>query len=309
MAAEHHSPSPAVQPFRTSPQGPSLSRIVAGAWRMADWQLSAEARATWIEDCLELGISTFDHADIYGDYRVEALFGEALAASPGLRERIQLVSKCGIRLVSAQRPENRLKSYDTSPSHVRASVEASLRALRTDRLDLLLIHRPDALMRADALAACFEELRVAGKVLHFGVSNHTPSQFALLQRHVPLATHQIECSPLHLAPLHDGTLDQCQELGIAPMIWSPLAGGRLFTGDDARARSVRGALEDAAAAYGVTPTSFAYAWLLRHPSHPLPITGSRRVEVLREAAAACAVALDAQTWYQIWAAGAGHEVA
>ena len=136
MAARHDIALSAVPLLRTSAGGPSLSRIVAGAWRMAEWQLSAEQRVAWIESCLELGISSFDHADIYGDYRVEALFGEALVLAPGLASThsAQLVSKCGIRLVSSQRPENRLKSYDTSPFYVRASVEASLRAFRCDRL-------------------------------------------------------------------------------------------------------------------------------------------------------------------------------
>ncbi len=300
---------PSVEPSIAAAQrAPAmLSRVVAGAWRMADWQLGTDQRLAWIEQCLELGITSFDHADIYGDYRVEDLFGEALALAPALRDRMQLVSKCGIRLVSARRPEHRCKSYDTSCAHVSASVDASLRALRTDRLDLLLIHRPDALMRADALAECFDGLRRAGKVLHFGVSNHTPSQFALLHRHVALVTHQVELSPLRLDVLHDGTLDQCQALGIAPMIWSPLAGGRLFSGDDDASRRVRAALERASQRYGVTPCTIAYAWVMRHPSAPLPITGSRRVEVLRDAVAACSLALDAQTWYEIWAAGAGQE--
>jgi predicted oxidoreductase len=287
---------------------PGLSRIVAGVWRMGQWPLSAEQRLGWIQQCLDLGISTFDHADIYGDHQVESLFGESLALSPGLRDRIQIVTKCGIRLVSARRPENRLKSYDTSPTHVSASVENSLRALRTDHIDVLLIHRPDLLMEPQALAQCFERLRQSGKVLHFGVSNHSPSQLALLQAHIPLVAHQIEMSPLHLAPLHDGTLDQCLQWGLTPMIWSPLAAGRLFSSEEPAAQRVRQVLEELGRAHGVSPTTIAYAWLLRHPSLPVPITGSQRLQVLRDAVAACAIDLDAQSWYAIWSAGAGHEV-
>ena len=206
-----------------------LPPVVAGVWRLNEWKLDTTALVRWIEQALELGITSFDHADVYGGYSVEAAFGTALAASPGLRERLQLVTKCGIKLISPARPSHRIKSYDTSRAHITASVENSLRALRTDRIDLLLIHRPDALMDADEVAQTFGQLRAAGKVLHFGVSNHTPSQFALLHRRLPLVTNQIELSPLQLQALSDGTLDQCTDLGLRPMIWSPLGGGRLFT--------------------------------------------------------------------------------
>lgn len=291
-----------------SPDGPRLSPIVAGAWRLADWGWSAAERLRWIEQCVELGVTSFDHADIYGDYRAQALFGEALALRPGLRERLQLVTKCGIRLVSDARPQHRLKSYDTSREHIVASVERSLVELRTDRIDLLLIHRPDALMDPDELADTFRRLRAAGKVMHFGVSNHTPSQLALLHRRHPLVTHQIELSPLQLAALGDGTLDQCIELGLRPMIWSPLAGGRLFTAADESARRVRAVLEELGAPRGVGVATMAYAWILRHPSKPLPIAGSRRIDALRDAAAALDVSLTAEEWYRVWQASTGHEV-
>jgi predicted oxidoreductase len=293
---------------RLSPDGPSLSAVVAGVWRIGSWQLDLTARARWIEERVALGVTTFDHADIYGDYAAESLFGEALATVSGLRDRIQLVSKCGIKLVSARRPAHTINSYDTSRTHVVASVDESLRALRTDRLDLLLIHRPDYLMDPDALAATFDELRAAGKVLHFGVSNHSASQLALLHRRVPLATNQIELSPLHLEPLDDGTLDQCVDLGVRPMIWSPLAGGRLLAGTDERSRRVQGVLEQIGRAHGVPAGTIAYAWLLRHPSRPVPIVGSRRLEALHEATAALGVVLTSEEWYRLWEAGAGHPV-
>ena len=289
----------------TAAGGPTLSRIVAGAWRMDSWQFSVADRVRWIEGCLELGITTFDHADIYGGYGVEALFGEALAAAPRLRERMQIVTKCGIRMVCPARPEHRLGHYDTSAAHVTRSVDNSLAALRTDSIDVLLIHRPDALMDADALADCFTRLRAAGKVRHFGVSNFTPSQFALLHRRIPLVTNQIEASPLHIAPFHDGTLDQAQDVGVAPMIWSALAGGRLFTGQDEAARRVRAVLERLAGERGISVTTLVYAWLLRHPARLIPLTGSRRIDAMREAVAALGVEIDAQTWYAIWVAGNG----
>lgn len=286
----------------------ALSPIVAGAWRLAEWQLSPQNRLRWIEENLALGISSFDHADIYGGYQVESLFGEALALAPALRQRIQLVSKCGIKLVSPARPQNRFHCYDTSFAHVRASVEESLRALRSDHLDLLLIHRPDVLMDAAELAGTFEALQREGKVKQVGVSNFTPPQLELLHARTPLATNQVELSPLHLDPLHDGTLDQCQRLGLRPMIWSPLAGGRLFSGDDERARRVRDELTRLAGELGVALTTVVFAWLLRHPSRPLPIVGSRRIDAAREAVAALDLRLTPEQWYRVWTASAGHEV-
>lgn len=299
------SPAPLVP---LSPSGPELSAVVAGVWRMASWGMDAAARVRWVEALLDLGVTSFDHADIYGDYAVEGLFGEALGRAPGLRERMQLVTKCGIKLVSERRPAHAVKSYDTSRAHVLASVEASLRALRTDRVDLLLIHRPDLLMEPDALAATFAELRAAGKVLHFGVSNHRPSQLALLHRRYPVATNQVEFSPLALDALADGTLDQCVDLGLRPMAWSPLGGGRLFAEGDARAARVRVALEALGAAHGVGAATAAYAWILRHPSRPVPITGSGRVEAVAEAVAALGVELTAEEWYAVWEASAGRPV-
>jgi len=292
------------------PGGPVLSPIVAGAWRMGDWGWTPPQRLAWIEQCIGLGVSSFDHADIYGGYAVEALFGEAMALAPGLRQRMQIVTKCGIKLISPQRPGHRLKSYDSSRAHLVQSVENSLRALRTDRIDLLLIHRPDALMDATEVAVAVDELKRAGKVLHFGVSNFTPAQFELLDSRTRLATNQIELHPLHLAPLHDGTLDQAQRLQRRPMIWSPLAGGRLIGGDDSEAaQRVRWVLGSAAARLGCSPATLAYAWLLRHPSRPVPVAGTRRIEALKEALAALTLPIDAETWYEIWQAGSGHEVA
>lgn len=287
-----------------------LSPIVAGCWRMADWGWTPEQRLGWTEACIERGATTFDHADIYGGSSVEGLFGEALSQRPGLRERMQLVSKCGIKFPDAARPATRVRSYDGSRAHIIESVENSLRALRTDRLDLLLLHRPDALLDADEAAEAFAALKAAGKVLHFGVSNYSPSQFELLNAATPLVTNQIELHPLHREPLHDGTLDQAQRLKLQPMVWSPLAGGRLFTDTGENALRVRQALQSAAQAQGLTSiATAAFAWLLRHPSRPIPIVGSSRLEALDEALAALTWRMDAETWWEIWSAGAGRPVA
>jgi len=284
-----------------------LSPIVAGLWRIADWNLSIAERVRWIEQALELGITSFDHADIYGSYRAESLFGEALKASPSLRRGMQLITKCGIRLRTPERAY-RVNYYDTSAAYVRTQVEQSLRNLHTDQLDLVLIHRPDYLMDAAELADTFRALTREGKVAHWGVSNHNTHQFALLHQHHPLVTNQIECSPLHMNALDDGTLDQQQQLGLRPMIWSPLAGGRLFHEADEQADRVRGEMSAMAERYDVSLTTLAFAWILRHPSRPHPITGTGRIDGLREAVAALNITLDAQDWYAIWVASRGHGV-
>ena len=275
---------------------------------MSDWGWSPSERLAWIEACIERGVTSFDHADIYGGYAVEALFGEALALKPGLRRQMQLISKCGIKLVHPARPDHRVHSYDGSRKHIVQSVENSLRTLRTDHLDLLLLHRPDALLDAEEVAEAFTTLKLAGKVQSFGVSNYSTAQFDLLNAFTPLVTNQVELNPLNLGVLNDGTLDQAQRLKLPPMIWSPLAGGRLFSDASEQAQRVRQALQAAADTRRVSLATAAYAWLLRHPSRPLPIVGSRRLEALDEALAALDWQMDAQTWWAVWQASTGHDV-
>ncbi|WP_188566704.1 aldo/keto reductase [Undibacterium terreum] len=288
---------------------PVFSRIVLGLWRLGSWNMSAQQRLAFLEQSLELGITTTDHADIYGDYQAEALFGEALALKPSVRSQIEIVSKCGIKLVSPGRPAHTVQHYDTSRAHIIASAEKSLQNLHTDYLDLLLIHRPDPLMDADEIAEAFTSLQQSGKVKHFGVSNFTTSQFDLLASRFPLVTNQIEFSVLHMAPLDDGTLDQCQRLSLSPMIWSALAGGRLFSDDTEQGLRVRAALEKIAADLGVSISTVAIAWILQHPSRPLALTGSGRIEAVREAVAATAVTLTREQWFSVWIASAGRNVA
>lgn len=291
-----------------SPQGPEFSRIVAGVWRMGEWGWSPAQRQQWIETCLDLGISTFDHADIYGGYTIEAMFGEVLRQQPSLRARMQLVSKCGIALPHANRPAIRLKHYNCSVDYILHAVETSLRNLGTDYLDLLLIHRPDPLMDVDEVAEAFTRLQQAGKVAHFGVSNFSPSQFDLLNSRYPLVTNQIECSLLHLQPLFDGSLDQAQRLRRSPMIWSPLAGGALFNGQSESARRVQGVLQEMGGRYGCSPATVAWLWLLQHPAKLVPITGSGRVQALHEAVAAAGLVMERQDWFALLQAATGHEV-
>ncbi len=299
-----------MNPTPLCPAGPALTPIVAGCWRLAEWRWTAVETLQWIEAAAALGVTSFDHADLYGDYTAEGRFGDALALAPGLRDRLQIVTKCGIKLHSPARPAHRLKSYDSSGAHILASVENSLRALRTDRIDLLLLHRPDWLMDAADVAQAFDRLRSDGKALHFGVSNFSSSQFELLDALTPLATNQIELHPLHRDPFLDGTLDQAQRLNRRPMIWSPLAGGRLIGGDESpAAQRVRWVLGVIGARLGVSPATVAYAWARRHPSSPVVLVGSRRIEAMQEAIAAASLVLSREDWYELWQAGTGHEVA
>ncbi|PWK72658.1 aldo/keto reductase [Aminobacter sp. AP02] len=294
------------------PGGPSLSRLVFGAWRLLDGQKpSADAVAKLIYTAIDLGLTSFDHADIYGGYEVEEAFGAGLARFKGRRDSIELISKCGIMLKSANRPENRLKHYDTGAGHIVASVERSLKNLGTDYLDLLLIHRPDPLMDADETAAAFERLVADGKVRAVGVSNFTPQQFDLLASRLPfhLVTNQIEHSVLETSALTDGRFDHAQRLRYAPMIWSPLGGGSLFTGDGAREHKVRAALTLVAAEAGVHDiATVAIAWLLRHPARLVPVLGTMKPERLAQLVRAVDVTLDRQQWFSILEASEGRAV-
>lgn len=289
--------------------GLELSRIVAGMWRMVDWNMTVEQRVAFIEQCIALGVTSFDHADIYGNYGVEGLFGEALRAQPRLRDRMQLVSKCGIKLLSNKRPQHTIQHYDTESTHIIASAEESLRQLHTDRLDLLLIHRPDPLMDFDDIAEAFTRLKQAGKVLHFGVSNFSRHQFEVLNRRIELVTNQVEFSPLHVAPMFDETFDGLQDLGVAPMIWSPLAGGRLFTSNDANAENLRLVIKDIADRLQQPFASVVFAWIMQLPSRPIPLTGSGRIEAIQVAVAGTTFELSRTDWFTILRAARGHEVA
>ena len=294
---------------QASTGGLTLSRIVAGMWRMNEWDMTVQQRITLIEQCLAMGVSSFDHADIYGGYGVEALFGAALQARPELRQRMQIISKCGIKLLSPQRPAHTIQHYDTSRQHIVASAEQSLRELHTDHLDLLLIHRPDPLMDFDEIAEAFTSLMKAGKVKHVGVSNFTRHQFDSLNRRVKLATNQVEFSPMHVAPLFDETFDGLQDLGISPMIWSPLAGGRLFKTADADGENLRAVIQGIADKLGQPFVSVVFAWIMRLPCAPIPLTGSGRIEAIATAVRGATIELDRQDWFAILRAARGHEVA
>lgn len=296
-----------VQRITLAPQGPEFSRFVMGYWRLMDWNMSPVQLASFIEEHLDLGITTVDHADIYGGYLCEAAFGEALKLVPALRSRMEIVTKCGI--ATTAKPEHALGHYITDRDHIVKSAEQSLINLATDHIDLLLIHRPDPLMDADEVAEAFLNLHQSGKVRHFGVSNFTPAQFALLQSRLPftLATNQVEISPVHQPLLLDGTLDQLQQLRIRPMAWSCLGGGRLFN-DDAF-QPLRDELSTIAQELNAESIEqVVYAWIMRLPSKPLPIIGSGKIERVRAAIAAEALEMTRQQWFRIRKAAQGYDV-
>lgn len=296
-----------VQRITLAPQGPEFSRFVMGYWRLMDWNMSPLQLASFIEEHIDLGVTTVDHADIYGGYQCEAAFGEALKLVPALRDRMEIVTKCGI--ATTAKPEHALGHCITDSAHIIKSAEQSLVNLATDRIDLLLIHRPDPLMDADEVAEAFLNLHQSGKVRHFGVSNFTPAQFALLQSRLPftLATNQVEISPVHQPLLLDGTLDQLQQLRIRPMAWSCLGGGRLFNDDEFQ--PLRNELETVARELNAgSIEQVVYAWILRLPSKPLPIIGSGKIERVRAALGAEALQMTRQQWFRIRKAALGYDV-
>ena len=288
----------------------SLSRLAYGVWRLSEAaDTSVPAVAARIQACLDQGITTFDHADIYGGYSCEALFGAALRAQPGLKARMEIVTKCDIMLLSDQRPDNRVKHYDTSSAHVQASVERSLHNIGVDAIDLLLIHRPDPLMDHHALGACLDGLIQSGKVRAAGVSNFMPWDLDLLQSAMKnrLLTNQIEIGLMQTRGFVDGQIAHAQRLGLPVMAWSPLGGGRLF-GQEAAALRLRPALQRIAAAQGVDETAVAIAWLLHHPARIIPVLGTNDMQRIARMQDALRVTLDRQTWFELYSLANGVEV-
>ena len=290
--------------------GLTLSRLAYGVWRLSEAaDTSAQAVAGRIQACLDQGITTFDHADIYGGYSCEALFGAALRAQPGLKARMEIVTKCDIMLLSDQRPDNRVKHYDTSAAHVQASVERSLHNIGVDAIDLLLIHRPDPLMDHHALGACLDSLIQSGKVRAAGVSNFMPWDMDLLQSAMKnrLVSNQIEISLMQTRGFVDGQIAHAQRLGVPVMAWSPLGGGRLF-GQEAAALRLRPALQRLASAQGVDETAVAIAWLLHHPARIIPVLGTNDPARIARMQDALRVTLDRQTWFELYSLANGADV-
>lgn len=320
--------------YRIPHSGLDVSRIAYGCMHLSRaWDatpLTAQERSRslqLVDTALAQGINLFDHADIYARGKAERLFGEVLRQRPGLREKIVLQSKCGIRVAGDPEPDSPAR-YDFSRVHIVASVEASLQRLGTDYLDILLLHRPDPLAEPEEVAQAFDELQRSGKVRYFGVSNHTGPQMALLQRHLdqPLAVNQLELSLLHHHLIDEGiianqagmsysaaagTLDYCRLHGILVQAWAPLASGRLaapLESMDETLRATAGLALRLADSHGVRMEAVLLAWLLRHPAGIQPIVGTTHAERLVASCAGDAVDLTREQWYALFAAARGHRV-
>jgi predicted oxidoreductase len=287
------------------------SRLAYGCWRIArtgqpstDYQTARTA----VLAAIESGYTTFDHADIYCSGRAEEVFGKLLRELKSGRDRMVITTKCGIRLPGDPEKDSPYR-YDFSREYIVGQAEGSLHRLGIEQIDLYQLHRPDFLMDVGEVAAAFDQLHREGKVGEFGVSNFAPLQVALLQSALPrpLIVNQIELSLAALAPLTDGTLDQCQQLGISPLAWSPLGGGQLADGaldilphqQKYRVADTLAILDQIAQSRGVTRVAIAIAWLLKHPSNIIPIIGSTNPDRIREAATATQVELSREEWYRL----------
>ncbi|EIE00628.1 oxidoreductase, aldo/keto reductase family protein [Leptospira licerasiae serovar Varillal str. VAR 010] len=292
--------------------GPGLSSLVYGCWRlhMDPKGCNTDRILEKIEVCLESGIDTFDHADLYGEYGNEEKFGEVLRSKPSLKEKIKIVTKAGIQLPGPNRPGISIKYYDTSCEYLIHSAENALKKLNVDKIDLFLIHRPDPLMNADEVSTAFNTLKESGKVLYFGVSNFTPSQFSLLQSRLnfPLVTNQVEFHPFYSDPLVNGVFDQAQELRIKPMIWSPTAGGRVFQPKTEQEIVLYKTLEELAKEKGTTMDAVLFSWYLFHPAQLVPILGTNEIDRIRSAAKTFQVQLEREEWFRILESGTGKRV-
>jgi predicted oxidoreductase len=305
-----------------------VTRLCYGAMRIAASWDKAKVDAAAIEHgihCLETaveaGYAFIDHADIYGSTMCETIHGLALDRHPDWREKLVVATKCGIRF--EDEPPGTPHRYDFSGEHIRRSLDQSLQRLKLERIDLYQLHRPDWLADPDEIAAALIDIRKAGKVRYFGVSNFRPSLVSALQSVIPfpLVSNQVEIHLLHLNAFGDGTLDQCLEKKMTPLAWSPLAGGRLAAALDEQAplpkdeptfaavHRLRPVLADIAQAYGVSPLAVLLAWSMRHPSKIIPICGSTRSEAIQASVQADTITLDRESWYRILLAVRGKKLA
>jgi predicted oxidoreductase len=288
-----------------------ISRLVHGMWRLKEWNLSDNELLKLVEQAIDLGITTFDHADIYGDYTCEHLFGNALNLNKAIRNQIQLISKCGIKLISDKFPERKIKHYDYSSDYIIFSVENSLRNLRVEHIDLLLLHRPAPLFNPEEVANAFSKLRLSGKVLNFGVSNFNPVQFEMLNDFMDeqLVTNQVEISPYNLENFENGNIDFFLKENIKPMAWSPLGGGKIMHPDDEKGERIKKVISEIAEEVGTKNLNqILISWLLKHPSSIIPVLGSGKIQHIKSAVHAFHLDLSLEQWYRIYLAGLGRKL-
>lgn len=283
------------------------SEIIAGCMTWGAWgkQLSTSEMSKLMNHCLDTGITTFDHADIYGDYTTEAAFGKAFSQSNIIRDNIQLISKCGIQYIGKARP-NRVKHYEYTKDYIIWSVEQSLTHLQTTYLDLLLLHRPSPLMHPDEIAETVEILKKSGKIIAFGVSNFTPSQTDLIASSTDISVNQIEFSLTQYNAMHDGSLDHMLLHKIRPMAWSPL--GNYFKETSERNDSIQQELQHLCTKYNATESQLLLAWILQHPAGITPVIGTTNPDRIQEAAEAIPLRLETEDWFALLVASQGHKV-
>lgn len=283
---------------------------IAGCMRWGKWgaNFSVSDYRSMIEQCIENGITSFDHADIYGDYTTEEEFGEALKEDTSLRDKIQIITKCGIQMLAENRPQHYVKSYNTSKEHIIASVERSLKNFHTDHIDVLLIHRPDPLLNPYEVSQAVHLLRHQGKILHFGVSNFLPHQVNVLKPHTEIEYNQLEISILNASPFTNGMLDHCYANEITPMAWAPLGGGIMSDDTHPRYRAITAAAKKIAEKYNTGINQILIAWLHRHPSGIIPVLGTTKLERLLQAKEAEQIKLDEQEWFALYSASLGEDI-
>lgn len=283
-----------------------LSPIVAGTmnWGIWDKKLSTSEMIHLINICIENKISTFDHADIYGSYTTEAEFGKAFTESKIAREKIQLISKCGIQLEGSRK--NAIKHYDYSKEYIIWSAENSLKNLQTDYLDVFLLHRPSPLMVADEIAEAVEKLKKDGKIIDFGLSNFTSSQTELIRKKAEVSYNQVQFSATHHEAMLDGSFDYMQVHGIRPMSWNPL--GTVFREDTEQTRRLKKVLAELVEKYGVGSDTILLAWILQHPAKVIPVAGTVNIARIQQLTKAVELKMDKQDWFAIWAESMGNEV-
>jgi predicted oxidoreductase len=282
--------------------GPEVSPVIYSFWRaMEDPDgVAYDTIKSKLVACLDLGITTFDHADIYGDYQVEKLFGKALKEVSIKREDIVISTKCGINQVSKERPHHKIRHYDSSPENIFKSVESSLKNLQVDYIDILLLNHPDPLMDADETASALTKLVSKGLVKYIGVSDYTVHQHQLLQSRlsIPIITNHLEFNLLNVKPITDGTIDFIKQQYSRPLAWAPLAGGKLLDANDVTTSNIRSTLKIVADKYGINEEQLAIAWLLK--TGALPIVGTNSLNRIKNATSAVNIELDRQDWYQIY---------
>jgi predicted oxidoreductase len=286
----------------------TLSPIISGTmnWGVWDKNLTTKEMENMIQICIENKITTFDHADIYGSYTTEADFGKAFHASKISREKLQIITKCGIQMIAEKRPENKIKHYEYSKEYIIWSVEESLKKLKTDFIDVFLLHRPSPLMQADEIAEAVEKLKSEGKIIDFGLSNFTSSQTELIRSKTEVSFNQVQFSATHYEAMIDGSLDYMQTHGIRPLSWNPL--GTVFREDTKKTRRLKKLLSELVQKYSFGSDTLLLAWILKHPAGVVPIAGTVNIARIQSLMKAVELEMDKEDWFAIWTESMGDDV-